>query len=773
MKKGLTLSLLCLCCVASMMAVPAKRVKKTIMLGDGTIREVVLCGDENGHYLQAADGTMFQMKENGEYVTINREKLSSQRKAKPKAAKVKRRATWGLERQDFRGEKKGLVILVNFSDKKMSHTRDEFDDYFNKAGYSINGMGGSVRDYFLTQSYGQLTIDFDVLGPVTVSQKMSYYGGNDDNGDDKAPATMVCEAIKAVDSQVNFADYDWDDDGYVDQVYVIYAGYGEAQGASSNTIWPHEWELSSAAYYGDGDGALTLDGVTIETYACSNELYGSGGSTKMDGVGTACHEFSHCLGIPDFYDTSGSNFGMNCWSIMDYGCYGGDGYVPCGYTSYERMYAGWMNPIELTSYTEVNDMPSISSDSVAYLIRNAKKPSEYYLLENRQKTGWDKYLPADGLLVLHVDFDSDVWINNSVNTTSSRQRMTIIPADANANESSTSGDTWPRSGKTELTDNSTPPASLYNANTDGRKLMNFPICDIKKNTTKKTVSFVAGHYEMATPVATEATDVTNQSFRANWDALDDATSYEVVLTIHDPSADQLKPDTLLVETFEGFTSTNTTNVTSSLNQHTQTTGWSGTYIYTTIDGGVRLGSYSSAGSITTPTLPAPESGEATISITCKEYDTNPLTVTCNGVQIGTIELTSEMETATITFPVTTDFYLTIKANKRAYLGGLVISTANTGTTKTVVTTTDNYFDFSGLELDKEYSYVVYAYHDEAKSEESNSISVLLDADYNAIDAIVVDESAVDGQVYDLSGRRQTGRLTKGIYIVNGKKRVVR
>lgn len=335
------------------------------------------------------------------------------------------------------GNKKGLVILVNFSDKSMvsSHTQSVFNNQFNKEGYSDGGHVGSVHDYFYDQSYGQFNLTFDVIGPVTVSQKMSYYGGNDSNGDDMYPATMVSEAINLVDSQVNFADYDWDGDGEVDQVYVIYAGNGEAAGGGSNTIWPHEWNLSSAAYYGDGSGALRLDGVKINTYACSCELSGSSGTT-LNGIGTACHEFSHCLGYPDFYDTDyNGGFGMNSWDLMDAGSYNGpNGYgeVPAGFTSYERWCAGWLTPTELTNPKTVKEMKPLLDSPEAYIIYNDKNENEYILLENRQNEKWFKYVDTyttpHGLLAIHVDYSASAWTNNTPNNTSTHQRMSIIPA---------------------------------------------------------------------------------------------------------------------------------------------------------------------------------------------------------------------------------------------------------------------------------------------------------------------------------------------------------
>ncbi len=295
-------------------------------------------GDELLHYYLDENGISYVGSDESGFVQASQDELQARWSVRLKNRNQKR-----LQRQSplfndaptrnvMVGQKKGLVILVNFSDKKMHYDRSQFQDFFNLEGYSYQGMAGSVHDYFKDCSYGQFDLKFDVIGPVTVNKTLRYYGQNNRNGDDQHAAEMICEAVRLADAQgVNFKDYDWDGNGFVDQIFVIYAGYGEASGAQSYTIWPHEYDLSSArTELGDGEGAIKLDGVYIDTYACSNELYGTAG-TNIDGIGTACHEFSHCLGLPDFYDTTGSSFGMDVWDVMDYGCYGDDGLCPCGY----------------------------------------------------------------------------------------------------------------------------------------------------------------------------------------------------------------------------------------------------------------------------------------------------------------------------------------------------------------------------------------------------------------------------------------------------------
>lgn len=454
------------------MAVPARRGTFTVTQSDGTVITLRLMGDEYFHYFQnVATGEKMLQGSDGDFYVVaeselsNRSKKAQTRRAAANAARAKRLpkhvvSTDGRKKvgtiNSVTGQKKGLVILVNFSDKSMAsgHNQSAFDNMFNQVGYNQNGHIGSVHDYFNDQSYGKLNLTFDVVGPVTVSKSMSYYGGNDSNDNDMYPATMVIEACRLVNSQVNFADYDWDGDGEVEQVYVIYAGYAESQGASDDTIWPHQWKLSDAENYNDGTGALTLDGVKIDTYACSSELSGTSGTT-LSGIGTACHEFSHCLGFPDFYDTSseGSGVGMSYFDVLDGGSYNGpngDGEVPCGYTAYERYEAGWLDPEFLDDYSEVENMPALTDEARAYILFNGDDTDDYVLIENRQSKSWFRYFNDEtaghGLFVTHVQYDKEAWESNEVNTNASNQRMTWIPADGSRNESTHTADFYPGTG---------------------------------------------------------------------------------------------------------------------------------------------------------------------------------------------------------------------------------------------------------------------------------------------------------------------------------------
>lgn len=337
-------------------------------------------------------------------------------------------------RDAFLGERRGLVILVSFPDISFQDESSYqiWNDIINREGYADNGAPGSVSDYFFDQSYGQFQLKFDVLGPIEATHEHAYYGQNINWGDpvgwfDQNVGELVEETCRAVANQVRFSDYDWDGDGEVDQVFLLYAGYGENDYFSkdSTVIWPHMATLSD-----DWEGyenGLQLQGVRINTYACSNELTRS---NKLAGLGTICHEFSHCLGLPDMYDTEKGSTVLGGYDMMDQGCYNGNSWCPVGYSSYERYVCGWLTPVEIADPHAVagydpdgEATPESSLQSIrplirypdACLYRSSSEANDYYLIENRLKESWDTYFPTTGLLAWHIDYNEQAWTENTVN----------------------------------------------------------------------------------------------------------------------------------------------------------------------------------------------------------------------------------------------------------------------------------------------------------------------------------------------------------------------
>lgn len=476
-------------------AIPARPGQwKLLTLKNGVTVNAELQGDEFAHYWMSAEGTCYvESKTPGIFEPTTlfwlQQHAAEKRQTRALMQRAKTRTVIGGEHEPYVGKKKGLILLVDFQNKKFleEHTNDLYNDILNKVGFSSDeGFKGSVKDYFLSQSYGQFELDFDVVGPLTMPKTYGYYGANTQNNDTN-PGLMIATACEMADEFVNFKDYDWDGDGEVDQVFVLYAGLGEAAGGDVNTIWPHEWTLQGSDY----GKTLTLDDVIIDTYACGPELTKRGRSEStigIDGIGTICHEFSHCLGLPDMYDTSSEkvrNYAMSNWDVMSSGSYNGGSFSPAAFTSYERMYCGWRQPVVLEKDVVVTDMKAIDDGGDFYIIYNDAAPKEYYLLENRQQKGWDEGVAGSGLLVLHVDFDEELWMYNLVNNTTSydgynsHQRCTIIPADNNFGNNDIATDVYPFNEKDSLTNNSLPRAELYNLNPDGIHYTSKPISKIR------------------------------------------------------------------------------------------------------------------------------------------------------------------------------------------------------------------------------------------------------------------------------------------------------
>lgn len=817
---------------ATAMAVPAKRITKTITLADGTKKEVVLMGDENKHFYVDADNTAYTCNEEGVFVKRDlsqlredwKERLARRNRHRLQRARERgmnlapgvmpqggnrRRAQWGAESNPVSGDKKGLVILVNFSDLTLNeaHGHEFYNGFFNEVGFNKGGNQGSVHDYFYECSYGQFNLTFDVYGPVTVQKSYTYYGKNDSEGSDMHVGELAAEACRLADNLgADFRKYDWDNDGEVDQVYIVYAGYGEHAGAGANNIWPHECTLSELGPFGDGPGAITLDGVTVDTYAMSCELDDNSGNTPA-GIGTACHEFSHCMCLPDFYDTSNSGyFGMDSWDLMDYGSYNGPngGGCPTPYTCYERMYCGWLTPTVLSDPCEVGEMKPLYEAPEAYIIYNDNNRDEYYMLANYQNLGFGASNPANGMLVLHVYFDADVWTKNTVNSYKT-QRMTIIPADGLLSSGTNYADTWPgTTGKTALTDTSRPAATLYTANTNGSKLMGKPIENIAESQDGLISFTFNGGKPLSVPEASDATSVTQEGFTANWSAVEGATGYKVQLTATDLEAQQYPLDqvALLSEDFSGFnnrkTSDGSTDLGSSLNAYTKVPGWEGEKLYTTPGNEVKMGTGKADGCIYTPDLTT-VNHVVTLVFTARKYgsDNARLSVVFGegadyeGDYLGDeITLTAEPVRHVITVPVTEDtFWWGVESVKRCYIsemcaydGELTEEQIASGTISdkttevTYVTTDGTSYQFTGLSPLRSYTYSVCATQGNATSKWSNSVTVLLENEETGLEAIQHSEFMVpnaEANVYDLSGRRVHSKLPKGLYIMNGKKVVIK
>lgn len=713
---------------ASAFAVPAKRVKRQVQQPDGSVLTVMLRGDENFHYTSTEDGQPLVQRADGaycyatldsngkltasaqvahdvesrgaaelsflNYYTAESQKVRSLGMERAKQRNVRRMArlanrgvvdasgkpvrrvmagATGGEGIGITGKRKGLVILVNFKDKKMQskHTQAEWNDYFNKVGYNKYGNNGSVHDYFYAQSYGKLDLEFDVIGPVTVSKNMASYGANDAQGNDIDPAGMIKEACELAyaKGKMDMSQYDWDGDGAVDQVYVIYAGYGEAAGGEANTIWPHEWDIQGGGY------SLVLGGQRIRTYACSSELNGGNG-TDISGIGTACHEFSHCMGIPDFYDTAGGGcFGMDAWDLMDYGSYGGDGYEPTGYNTYEKWVSGWIEPTILTAPCYIKNMKPLSDAPEACVVFNEANKNEYYIFENRQLKGTDVALPNHGMLVIHVDYDQKVWFDNEVNNTSNHQRFTVVPADNKLTSETVTGDTYPGTTKsTELTDTSKPAATLFNANSDGRKFLGKPVTEITEKDGLISFTFMGGvNLDAPQP---KVMNMTATSFTGGWNAVDGAESYTVELREKStqPSVDEaVKLSEDLSKWGEKLAVDGTHDISSNLDSKMQNKGWTGDKVFE-CPGCAKIGTAKKQGNLTSPLITDNSSASVTVRLSASAYakDATDITVSLLDnddatIAEQTIKMDGTMATIVLDNADMKDYKVMVQPKERGYL----------------------------------------------------------------------------------------------------------
>jgi len=457
---------------------------------DGTQLTIRLQGDERRHFKTTEDGYVLKANSRGflTYASVNPAgeieegrviardilKRSASEKQFLKTvnqsaaaqilqqtamqAKVQRATSAPQKAFPHLGSPKSLVILVNYLDNSFISTtpKADFTSLLNQSGYSANGATGSVRDYFMASSYGKFAPSFDVVGPYTLPNNLAYYGANSINEKDVNSVQMIVDACTLASSAgVDFSQYDTDSDGIIDNVFVFYAGHDEAEGGSTDAIWAKFGKVYPVSQYGSEanytgtDASITFNGKLLVGFACTSELADSAGNT-MRGIGTFCHEFGHVIGLPDYYNTSNSDKPtLNYWSIMDAGNYNNNGRTPPTYSAYDRFYLGWLTPEQKSTQATLTLLPiyqgttePANTTNQAFLLAasthnldgKSPDPSEFFIAEYRKQTGWDTYLPGEGLCIWHVDYSQSAWANNAVNvyagstqTQASHMRLYLQP----------------------------------------------------------------------------------------------------------------------------------------------------------------------------------------------------------------------------------------------------------------------------------------------------------------------------------------------------------
>lgn len=384
------------------------------------------------------------------------------------------------------GNRNLLMILANFSNTSTTYTQAQFNNFMNQANY--NGTG-SFKDYYYENSYGQLTITTTVTAWVTLSKTHDYYGPQSKWGE------FAYDAVVAANSLVDYSLFDNDGDGTVEGIAIIHQGPGQEATGSTSDIWSHSWDLTSAGY---STAQRTFDGVKVSSYTIQPEVMNG----SMAPIGVMCHEFGHNLGAPDFYDTdysdNGDYEGTGDWDVMASGSYNGSpsGSKPAHHNAYTKVYYyGWASAT-LLSAAQTITLNNAAQNSNSFYRYNTNTTNEFFLIENRQKVGFDAYIPGHGMIIYHADGDyiSSHESSNDINVGS---HQGLYPMAANSSTSSgimsssssypisTGACPWPGTGnKTSFTDATTPNAKSWaSANTAK------PVINITENTTNKTVTF--------------------------------------------------------------------------------------------------------------------------------------------------------------------------------------------------------------------------------------------------------------------------------------------
>lgn len=481
----------CLFVVAGVMtasAIPAHPRPMDVTQSDGSKLTVRLVGDEFYHRTMTTDGYTLLQRSNGDYVYavesgstlvasdvvahnpkmrnaselsmlsklqkgLTDKKLAAQGKAMH-ASRDQLNASIRTDYQKFRG----LLILINYNDRTFNYGGDYFEAMMNQKDYtgyyrtdgSFVPCTGSARDYYFDNSMGLFDPEFDVVGPVTVNYSCTSPNGT-------SVASMFISAIDALNPVIDFSRYDGDEDGVVDMIYFVVAGYtSNFSGNNSGYLWPHQ---STLYYY----TSQRYDGVYLGRYSCSGEIYGweDYGYTDPDGIGTICHEFTHALGLMDLYDTNYDQNGQandpGEWDIMAGGSYMDDSHTPVGFSLWERYRLGFADPVEIDEKRAGYSLEALNTSNTGYWIATPNE-NEFFMLENRQQTGWDTYLPGHGMLITRVEYNQYAWSRNTINANASHMYYELLRA-GNLTGSNSS-DPFPGTNQVTAINNLTTPSLL-------------------------------------------------------------------------------------------------------------------------------------------------------------------------------------------------------------------------------------------------------------------------------------------------------------------------
>ncbi len=294
------------------------------------------------------------------------------------------------------GTGKALVLLIQFPgfSAAADHTPSAYQDMlFSRNTYAT----GSLNDYCMENSYGAFGVNGDVAGWYTAPQPYAFYV-NGVQGFGPYPTNaqrLVEDVLVQADQDIDFSQYDGNSDGYIDALFVVHAGPGAEETGKASNIWSHAWDTSAP---------LTMDGVSVSSYAMEPEEHANG---RLISIGVFCHELGHILGLPDLYDCDYSSDGVGNFCLMGSGSWGGDGRSPerpVHLCSWAKMRLGWITAETVATDLFAQPIQCYEQTPQVYrLWSSGRDGQEYFLVSNRQKTGFDEKLPRGGLLIWHVD----------------------------------------------------------------------------------------------------------------------------------------------------------------------------------------------------------------------------------------------------------------------------------------------------------------------------------------------------------------------------------
>ena len=509
MKKIFLLLITALLYATHVGAVPASPKPFNVTQPDGSIITLHMVGDEYYHWKETNDNQVVVLSENGyyEYATIinneivpsgiiasnvvdnvqsrtidtpiaNREQLVNLMMNKRSAviahmdsltiaeelldSSSSSRASSTISLTE--GNQKVLCILIDFPDRPFTKSKADFENMWNQTNYNVEGSYGSVNDFYVENSYGHMSVTATVVGPYRAKNNSSYYKTHGSDSISKSNVRdLVKEAIKAAKDDIQFKNFDVNEDKFVDAIHIVFAGYAEDWNDHIGLIWSHKWQLSTAVWQGV---------YRAKEYFITSELAGDSG-TKIAPIGTVCHEYGHLLGAIDYY-TNNAFTGTGDWDLMAHGSWNGpsgNGRCPAHHNPYTKAYTyNWVTPMIINSSVSNTTYTLTPSHNTTSIYRiNTSTNNEFFLLENKCSVAnsFNHWVPyTGGLLIYHIHSElANASLGTLVNATHP-QKCYIVCANATSNPTSDTtsyGDVgiksaYPYNGKMFFTSNSMPSA---------------------------------------------------------------------------------------------------------------------------------------------------------------------------------------------------------------------------------------------------------------------------------------------------------------------------